>query len=1103
MPQRRYQDVEIQLVDNGLFRHTDAPYPRGEVVVRCETLALGYQGDSAKTAEAFFEVSRDPAGQLVCSQDLFPCPQTVGRWYRTGDLGWFDQTGRLHLIGRASSPTLFGHVVDTLERQVEDLPSVRHAVLLLDGNANGDEPYHSEGSRPGVTLVVSASQDTPGLRAAVEGRLRAVLGRIAAHSSQLGVKVIVDTREEWSIENGLLTATLKKRRTVVGQQVDNGEILHAGGLDFNDTSNTSHRTGNDDGDASSSGDSPSSAVQQASVSDQLKARRAIEATLRATVEGLVLRGVVSAEDAESICPPESASIEKDLFGTEPTCIIDDEESSNSGGGVDSIEYVSPLHSASQLHFQERLKVTVAQEHTRRRRQYRQFLNQYQNVRSNETPFQTLRVVLGNPHPAHSALLCNEGGVQIQPNRTPVVAAGLTKRGGSRYRPSPNYSPTLLRSSSAAAAAMVSAEPLSPGLAVSAQSDGTDDASGAIGRLGEQSPLMRAGPLDLTPDLARLVAERWLSRGHALRIMEAQRQEIIEAQRRSMGADSPAVVSRSRAPSLSLPSTPTKKQGGGLARDVNVGGRPPSPSKVRSSWAVIVAGGEGFQYGIYNLEDVFELCVRQLGRDRVILVAAIEEILTKRRRAAETGFPVFSPTLSLEQNKRKNREKLAEFERRWAFIRANGGADYDGTACSADTVLRILQGNPRHPGDKVLPRDPELLGSVFFCFGGHGGSFRSTTRNSVALQRTRCDLCQEPHAPRPPREDTFANTARKWETWLTEDNNNTEKFSNTATHSLEDDQILCEDDQVITPFGPGRVVGRRALAAVGVPPNHRGGTEGARGMQRTVAVTRSMIHAPWPASPFPLVADTGQYTSPFLLTYGTKHSAARCIPHRFVYNVKIDKAGAERFQVEAARALAASLSTTIIEQGGGVGRATAESSAAASSLLPGGSCWKALSILYTFSVSPQGVQLPPAAVGLLEAFLDNSDHANLRQFTLAHVQDQCAARGSVTLRRDLLCLPFGPREHNHFHSSLKTREWAFGMPHASPLEIYGPVSWRHSPVTTPTHLLVWQQIFTGLHSIRNVAPRCRVLALTEACFSGGAMKFMEDERLSYWNKLESW
>jgi hypothetical protein len=31
----------------------------------------------------------------------------------------------------------------------------------------------------------------------------------------------------------------------------------------------------------------------------------------------------------------------------------------------------------------------------------------------------------------------------------------------------------------------------------------------------------------------------------------------------------------------------------------------------------------------------------------------------------------------------------------------------------------------------------------------------------------------------------------------------------------------------------------------------------------------------------------------------------------------------------------------------------------------------------------------------------------------------------------------------------------------------------------------------------------LLLLLQACFSGGAMKFMDDHRLSYWNKLESW
>ena len=76
----RYQDVEIQLIDNGKYTHADEPYPRGEVVVQCETLALGYQGDPAKTAEAFFIVTRNAEGGNTCSLDVSPIPKTPGRW---------------------------------------------------------------------------------------------------------------------------------------------------------------------------------------------------------------------------------------------------------------------------------------------------------------------------------------------------------------------------------------------------------------------------------------------------------------------------------------------------------------------------------------------------------------------------------------------------------------------------------------------------------------------------------------------------------------------------------------------------------------------------------------------------------------------------------------------------------------------------------------------------------------------------------------------------------------------------------------------------------------------------------------------------------------
>ncbi len=104
-----------------------------------------------------------------------------------------------------------------------------------------------------------------------------------------------------------------------------------------------------------------------------------------------------------------------------------------------------------------------------------------------------------------------------------------------------------------------------------------------------------------------------------------------------------------------------------------------------SWAVIVAGDEADRYDFFNVEVVFEMCVRQLGRDKVIFIANLDEIHQKRRAAAATGVPVFSPRLSSAENLRQNQLRLANFEHKFRFILENGGADYDYDEVSTDTV----------------------------------------------------------------------------------------------------------------------------------------------------------------------------------------------------------------------------------------------------------------------------------------------------------------------------------------------------------------------------------------------------------------------------------
>ena len=78
-----------------------------------------------------------------------------------------------------------------------------------------------------------------------------------------------------------------------------------------------------------------------------------------------------------------------------------------------------------------------------------------------------------------------------------------------------------------------------------------------------------------------------------------------------------------------------------------------------------------------------------------------------------------------------------------------------------------------------------------------------------------------------------------------------------------------------------------------------------------------------------------------------------------------------------------------------------------------------------------------------------------------------------------------------------------MPCMSHPEIYGPVAWRMSGIDHPYYRLQWQQLFSGFHAIRDHSPQCKILSLTESCFSGGTIKFMQDKVLARFHALATW
>ena len=78
-----FTGLKVKLVDwdEGNYKITDSPNPRGEIILGGDTISKGYFKLPEKTQEDFFE-------------------EEGVRWFRTGDIGEFDKCGKLKIIDR-------------------------------------------------------------------------------------------------------------------------------------------------------------------------------------------------------------------------------------------------------------------------------------------------------------------------------------------------------------------------------------------------------------------------------------------------------------------------------------------------------------------------------------------------------------------------------------------------------------------------------------------------------------------------------------------------------------------------------------------------------------------------------------------------------------------------------------------------------------------------------------------------------------------------------------------------------------------------------------------------------------------------------------------
>ncbi|MBM7063014.1 AMP-binding protein [Pseudomonas sp. UL073] len=166
----------------------------GEILVRGPGQMLGYYREPELTAESYTE------------DGLF----------RTGDRGELDEEGRLRITGRVKDlfKTAKGKYVAPvpIEAKLGNHQAVEASCVMGVGLA---QPLGLLNVAPDIRAALADAATREQIGAELEALLDEVNAQFEAHE-QLACLVVV--REPWSIENGLLTPTLKIRRNLIEER---------------------------------------------------------------------------------------------------------------------------------------------------------------------------------------------------------------------------------------------------------------------------------------------------------------------------------------------------------------------------------------------------------------------------------------------------------------------------------------------------------------------------------------------------------------------------------------------------------------------------------------------------------------------------------------------------------------------------------------------------------------------------------------------------------------------------------------------------------------------------------------------------------------------